>query len=129
MKYACIILLLALCACEPKVHVKTDTDAIVEAVLADPDLAKFIHPEAFGRLPVTVALNPPSASELHATAFGRPVRLSSSINRETLVLDISVGSGTAKVKFKYPVEGLGGELALQRINGQWLVKEKELWEN
>lgn len=128
MKFFITLLIATLSACTVSTSPKTDTDAIIEAVLSHGPLAEFLHPEIPGRLPVEVVLDTAGTSPLNATAFGQPVRVTTAEDPQAIILSIEVLGDKASVTLSYPEEGLGGNIDLKSQNGTWKVTSEKLWE-
>ena len=128
MKFTFALMLFLLCGCSPSRQSKSDDDAVIEAVLAYPSVAQYIHPDIPGRLPVKVALTPAGTATLRATAFNRRVVSTSPSDPQAMILGVSVKDSEATVTLEYRQEGVTGLIHLMKVNGNWIVAVAQMAE-
>jgi hypothetical protein len=108
---------------------RAELNAVVGHVLVHPEVAKYLHPDAPGRLPVRVALAAPySSAKLEVDVYGEAVRRARPSNDAAVHLTIRATQNGAKVTLAYPPEGIHGTLRMEREGRQWRITEAKIIE-
>ena len=115
----------------------TDLDIVLQQVLDLAELQQYFHPTLEGRVPVNIARSDAFTGEPGLIKFDQPVRY---VDKEQFVEDeyaayiefraVELSEQEATVYFAYEVEGVGGEVSLEKDNasGQWRVKDASVYE-
>lgn len=117
----------------PEFPVRWMTDdelgAVVGAVLRDPKVSTYLHPDKPGRVPVRVALAAPyEKSHLPLTLYNAPVQTARTGDRQAIQLTIKPQYRRYQVEVKIPSEGVFGYVYLERVDAAWLVTAANLYE-
>lgn len=108
-----------------------DAQSVLQAVVDLDALAPFLHPEAPGRVPLTLAI-PSAPPGIALTRFGQPVRVvASAPGGDAPCLEITaleLQGDRATVSFSYPIEGVVGSAELSRNQGRWAVVRRSVAE-
>lgn len=116
-------------AASPTILASADLDQIVSAVLAHPEVSKYLHPEVPGRVPVVVRLAAPYESEaLRVEAFGQAVRAAKSEQPGAVSLKVAATGAACRVDVKYRPEGIFGHVDLALVDGAWKVTDATIYE-
>jgi hypothetical protein len=107
--------------------------AVLKVIIDHPALAKFLHPEVEGRVPLVISGHL-LESGVTPTKFGRPVRILS--DRELGALphlrftSFEVEGSRATVRVEYKVEGVEAVFILESsASGWWRVVDAEVAES
>ena len=110
----------------------TSVGTIVQLVIDLPQLQVFLHPELPERKPLVLIETGEVSQSLALEKFGQPVAiraLDAARDGPYLHLtELEVSGDTARVELDYPVEGVGGEVDLERKGGTWSVTKADVWE-
>ena len=130
MRKVLAIIAMLLAACSAQTSPQSELGAVVETALMHPSIVKYLHPEAPGRIPVTVAFrNPSGVSSLDAELFDQPIHVVSvSNNTSAIILSTTIKDNQAVIDIDYPTEGIVGEIFLQRNGTKWAVISSQLEE-
>jgi hypothetical protein len=114
-------------------HAQTSAaQAIAQLVIDLPALQQFLHPELPERKPLVLISTSEVTPGLTLTKFDQPVQildLEVAKGRPYLHITEWTQTGTkVRLKFSYPVEGVGGEAELESKDGKWRVTKSEIWE-
>lgn len=102
---------------------------VVLEVLENVDVAKYLHPDEPGRLPVSVALAAPYKSKaLDLTLYGQPIREARVSDRSAVQLGIRATAASVKVTVAYAPEGIEGTIRLAREGATWRTIETKIYE-
>lgn len=108
-----------------------DAQAVLQAIVDLDALAPFLHPEAPGRVPLTLAI-PSAPPGIALSKFGQPVRVvASAPGGDAPCLEITafeLQGDRATVSFSYPIEGVVGSAELSRNQGRWVVVRRSVAE-
>ena len=108
---------------------------VLEAVIGDPRVQAFMHPEIGERFPLQINL--PEGLDAEAFAgidLGVPAVVLSSDTapdtaRANLIVSLfEIGETAGAVEFTLPIEGLSGSAQVRLENGAWTVNSMELVE-
>lgn len=122
-------------AARPVKAAQSDIEQVCQLTLDLPALQQYYHVEdAPNRKPLVVASNEHLSADVQLTKFGEPVKL---MQRAEAVAAkkpyfeftaMKIEGDTARVSFRYPVEGISGDLALRREGGAWQVESHKIVE-
>ncbi len=104
-----------------------DLQQVCQLVLDHPDLQGFYHSKLPGRVPVTVS-DHLIGKGLKLSKFGKPVVFVSDPDKRTMRREailrfdkVKVDRDEASVEFSYPIEGVFGQMSLEKQGGKWRV--------
>src|SRR5688572_23145774 len=110
---------------------KSDAQQVIQAVLDVPELQQFYHSGLPGRKPLVVVA-PRSLGNVRLRKFEIPVTVIAKPGPQHKVyleiVQCRITGSRAEVKFRYPVEGLWGDVRLKRWQQGWRVTKAELTE-
>lgn len=116
-------------ASAPVALASADVQPVVAAVLQHPEVAKYLHPEVSGRVPVRVAIVAPyDGAPLDLALYGAPIKRVGADDISAIRLAIKPQADRVVVEVRYKPEGIFGHVNLIRQNGVWTVQEAEIFE-
>jgi hypothetical protein len=106
-----------------------DVTPVVAAVLQHADVAKYLHPDLPGRVPVHIELAAPyDTVGVHLELYGMPVRQSGDGDRTAVQLTLKPHGERVKVEVKYDPEGIFGSVDVERVDGAWKATGAKIYE-
>ena len=104
---------------------------VCELILTDNSLVEYFHVDLPERTPVQISavyLHPDLSSRSLGYPFEIVPEISNEAGRAFQLTRINVEPDNIVVEFIYPVEGLAGRIAMNQKDGQWVIRERTLWE-
>lgn len=112
-----------------------DLQQVCQLVLDHPDLQGFYHSKLPGRVPVTLS-DHLIGKGLKLSKFGKAVVFVSDPDQRTLRREailrfdkIKIDGNEASVEFSYPIEGVFGQMSLEKQGGKWRVMSARVLES
>ncbi len=109
-----------------------DVAAILQLVVDDPELDKYLHLGEPGRFPLQLA-GEHLPSELKLIKATGPVKIvdgpKSKKDAVLVVTEIDVQGDKASVRYRYDIEGIRGNVTLARLTHGWELKNSRLVEH
>jgi hypothetical protein len=108
-------------------------ESIILAVLSDPHLRQFLHFESPKRTPLVLVTSTLVRPGLALASLDHPVRIvepSEIASRQPHLVLSRVSSTPTRVRVSvtYPVEGVSGEISVERHGTEWRVSNSSLHE-
>lgn len=107
----------------------------LEAVIGDPRVQAFMHPEESGRFPLQVTLPVGTDTERFAaldlgvpSVFLNPATAPDPARASLIVSTLELGETGGRIEFSLPIEGLFGSAEMSLENGAWIVSSLRLVE-
>lgn len=115
----------------PATSSAADVTAIVQLVVDDPELDKYLHLGQKGRFPLQLA-GEKLPSGLQVVKSTEPVVVVQGPKSKTdavlVITDLEVQGDTASVRYRYDVEGIRGTVTLARSAQGWELKNSRIVE-
>ncbi len=108
---------------------QADINQIIGAVLTQVDVAKFLHPDIPGRLPVKITIAAPYAdTRVTLVLYRKPVSVVVG-TAEAVNFEIASTVDGAKVQVSYRPEGMVGTVLLRKLQNRWIANSASILEH
>ena len=114
--------------------INSEKEILFKMILDHPDLQQYLHPDLQQRVPLRVKSNDELGVNLSIEKFGKPVLFVDTVvsTRNVPMLEVvlfEVSGDLVSFKILYAIEGVTIKGVLDKISGQWLFKEFEVFES
>jgi hypothetical protein len=110
---------------------EADVSAVLQLVVDDLELDKFLHLEKAGRFPLRIA-GEKLPSDLKLIKSNEPVKIVQGPKDKTdavlVIMELSVQGDDASVRYRYDAEGIRGTVTLKRSAHGWELKNSRIVE-
>lgn len=113
----------------PTLLTKTDINQIVSAVLTHLDVAKYLHPDIPGRLPVKITIADPYSDTRLALVLYHKLVVVVVEAADAVNFEITRTLNGAKVEVSYRPEGMVGTILLGKSRNRWVANSARVYEH
>ncbi len=109
-----------------------DKQEILQALIDSNQLNRYFHADVLpDRIPLRMIKGPWYEEGIRLTKFGQPVQFIADVKVKEPYLDVMAmefSEGRATLRFRYPPEGLAGNVTLEKDQQRWIVKSLDIRE-